>query len=219
MTTLRALWTAVFCGVAATAAAQDTKAPATRTQTKTDAKVPVTVTTKTPAPKQGVAVPATKQDAKAPTTKQVTKAPASTQGGTNAPALGTKAPGTQRPPALAVAPETAERPRAPVIMREVFDYSAEGRRDPFFSLLTTAELRPNVADLTLVGVLLDARRPIAVMREAGTNTQYRVTVGMMLGRMRVAEIKRRTVIFSIEEFGLNRLDSLMLGDTTKARAR
>ena len=192
MTTFRVLWTAVFCGVAATAGAQDTKAPATKTQTKTDAKVPAT--------------------------KEATKAPASTQG-TKTPVAGTKATGTQRSPALAIAPEAAARPRLPAIMREVFDYSAEGRRDPFFSLLTTAELRPNVADLTLVGVLLDPRRPIAVMREAGTNTQYRVTVGMMLGRMRVAEIKRRTVIFSIEEFGLNRLDSLMLGDTTKARAR
>jgi hypothetical protein len=42
---------------------------------------------------------------------------------------------------------------------------------------------------------------------------------MALGRLRVALIKRRSVIFNIEEFGLNRQDSLILGDTTKVRAR
>lgn len=126
----------------------------------------------------------------------------------------------QRRPALAVAPEAAP-PKVPEIMREVFDYDAAGRRDPFVSLLSTAELRPTVADLRLVIVLFDpsGRRPIAVMRDLTTNTQYRVTTGMTLGRMRVSEIKRRSVIFSIEEFGLNRQDSLVLGDTTKARAR
>jgi hypothetical protein len=66
-------------------------------------------------------------------------------------------------------------------------------------------------------VIFHSARPIAVMREKGTNTQYRVTTGMKIGRMKVAMIKRRSVIFSIEEFGLNRLDSLVFGDTTKAR--
>lgn len=142
----------------------------------------------------------------------------------SAPAL-KQAPATkqapQRRPTLAVAPEAAPPPRVPVIMREMFEYDAAGRRDPFVSLLTTTELRPTVADLRLVIVLFDptGRRPVAVMRDLTTNTQYRVTTGMTLGRMRVSEIKRRSVIFSIEEFGLNRQDSLVLGDTTKARAR
>jgi hypothetical protein len=106
-------------------------------------------------------------------------------------------------------------------MREVYEYDAAGRRDPFVSLLTTSELRPTVADLRLVIVLYDesGRRPVAVMRDLVTNTQYRVTTGMTLGRMRVTAIKRRAVIFTIEEFGLNRQDSLVLGDTSKVRAR
>lgn len=127
-----------------------------------------------------------------------------------------------RRPALAVAPpEVAPPPRIPVIMREVYEYDAAGRRDPFVSLLTTSELRPTVADLRLVIVLFDesGRRPVAVMRDLVTNTQYRVTTGMTLGRMRVTAIKRRAVIFTIEEFGLNRQDSLVLGDTSKVRAR
>ena len=163
-------------------------------------KTPATQTT--PATKQG---PATKQDTKVvpPQTKSAAGQPA-------------------RRPALTIAPpETAPPSRIPVIMREVYEYDAAGRRDPFVSLLTTSELRPTVADLRLVIVLYDesGRRPVAVMRDLVTNTQYRVTTGMTLGRMRVTAIKRRAVIFTIEEFGLNRQDSLVLGDTSKVRAR
>lgn len=149
----------------------------------------------------------------------VTKAPVTKAPDTKAPQQGTKAADTKAParPGLTVAPAEAQRPRVPPILREVFAYDAEGRRDPFVTLLTSDELRPVVADLRLVAVLLDPVRPIAVMREKGTNTQYRVTTGMKIGRMKVAMIKRRSVIFSIEEFGLNRLDSLVFGDTTKAR--
>lgn len=132
------------------------------------------------------------------------------------------ATGTKKRPALAIAPSReAAAPKMPVIMREVFQYDAGGRRDPFVSLLTSTDLRPTVADLRLVIVLYDetGRRPVAVMRDLTTNTQYRVTTGMTLGRMRVAAIKPRKVYFTIEEFGLNRQDSLVLGDTTKVRAK
>lgn len=164
---------------------------------------------------------------------QATKAPATktqpTQGAatktavppTKTPAPATKAPARQARPTLTVAPESPANARPPVIMREVFEYDGGGRRDPFFSLLPTAELRPAVTDLKLVGILYDesGRRPVAIMRDILTNTQYRVTTGMTLGRLRVALIKRRVVIFSIEEFGLNRQDSLVLGDTSKVRGR
>jgi hypothetical protein len=156
--------------------------------------------------------PATKQDTKAP----ATKAPATKAADAKAPAA---APAGQRRPGLDIAPETASTAQLPVVMREAYDYDAAGRRDPFFSLLGTAELRPSVADLRLTSVLYHPTRPIAVMRDATTNTRYTVTVGTTLGRMRVVLIKPRVVIFTIEEFGLNRQDSLVLGDTTKARAR
>jgi len=171
------------------------------------------------------------------TKARATKSPAATKSQAATKAPGTKAPGTaanatptqtkggpslaQRRPALVVAPETAPTTNIPVIMREVYDYDAGGRRDPFVSLLSTTELRPTVSDLRLVGVLYDEsrRRPVAIMRDLSTNTQYRVTTGMTLGRMRVFSINRRSVIFTIEEFGLNRQDSLVLGDTSKVRAR
>lgn len=161
----------------------------------------------------GLAATASAQAGKAP----ATKAPA-TKADTTKAAAQTK--GTGRP-GLAVAPEQQPRPRTPVILREVFDYDAEGRRDPFFSLLSTAELRPTVADLKLIGILYDpsGRRSVVTLRDMTTNTRYQVTTGTTLGRMKVVLIKPKAVIFQIEEFGLNRQDSLFLGDTTKARAR
>lgn len=159
-----------------------------------------------------IAATASAQDAKAP----AAKAPAAKAPAAKAPA--TKATGR---PGLAVAPQEAPRPRAPVIMREIFDYDAEGRRDPFFTLLASNELRPTVSDLKLIGILYDpsGRRSVVTLRDLTTNARYQVTTGTTLGRMKVVLIKPRAVYFAIEEFGLNRQDSLVLGDTTKARVR
>lgn len=106
---------------------------------------------------------------------------------------------------------------APVLMREVYEYEREGRRDPFLSLMTSGDIRPMLVDLRLGGIIHDpsGRRSVAVMRDIGTRQQYRVTVGMTLGRMRVVAIRPRAVIFAIEEFGFSRRDSLFLGDSTK----
>jgi len=116
------------------------------------------------------------------------------------------------------APDPGGAGRAPdppnAIMREVFQYASEGRRDPFFSLMATGDLRPMLSDLRLTTILFDlsGRRPVAVMNDVSTNQQYRVTTGMMLGRMRVTQIKPRKVIFAIDEFGFSRADSLVLAD-------
>ena len=106
------------------------------------------------------------------------------------------------------------------VMRESFDYTRDTRRDPFVSLMTTSDLRPTLSDLRLTGILYDlsGRRPVAILRDIAGG-QWRVTTGMTLGRMRVAQIKPKTIIFTIEEFGFNRQDSLILGDTTRVRHR
>lgn len=108
---------------------------------------------------------------------------------------------------------------ANAIMREVFEYGIQGRRDPFFSLLATGDLRPMLSDLRLTTILYDpsGRRPVAVMNDVSTNLQYRVTTGMMLGRMRVTRILPRKVLFAIEEFGFSRADSLVLADKPQTR--
>ena len=94
------------------------------------------------------------------------------------------------------------------------------RRDPFVSLLLTNELRPTMSDLRLTGILFDPNgHSVATLRDIGTNTQYRVATGSVLGRMRVSSIRLKTVVFTIDEFGMNRQDSLVLGDSTKVRAK
>jgi hypothetical protein len=110
---------------------------------------------------------------------------------------------------------------APQVTREVFAYGSDGRRDPFFSLILTEDLRPLLSDIKLVGVLYEpsGRRSVAIFRDVLTNAQYRVQTGMQLGRMRVAQIKPKGVIFTIDEFGLSRQDSLLLTDSLKARIR
>lgn len=103
--------------------------------------------------------------------------------------------------------------------RETFAYDRSGRRDPFISLMSTSELRPLISDLRLVGITYDAggRNSIAVLRDLGTKEQYRVRVGHSLGRMRVASIAPRALVFTIEEFGYSRQETLALGDSNKER--
>jgi len=108
-----------------------------------------------------------------------------------------------------------------LIMRESFDYSRDGRRDPFVSLLTTNELRPTMSDLRLTGILYDisGNHSVATLRDLSTNELYRVAAGSPLGRMRVSVIRLKSVVFTIDEFGTTRQDSLVLGDSTKARGK
>ncbi len=123
--------------------------------------------------------------------------------------------------------ETTPAPAAPVvdtapkvlINRELFQYEGDGRRDPFVSLLTTTDLRPLLNDLKLVAVAFDpnGRTSVAVMRDVTSKEQYKVRVGQTLGRMRVAAIQEKAVIFTIEEFGYSRQEMLAMTDSTKTR--
>ena len=129
------------------------------------------------------------------------------------------------PPApAAAAPVQAPKSEASevLITRESFAYGATGRRDPFVSLMNTEELRPLLGDLKLVAVALDptGRNSVAVLRDLSTKEQYRVKVGQEIGRMRVAAIHAKDVVFGIEEFGYSRQESLaMTQDSTKVRTQ
>jgi hypothetical protein len=106
------------------------------------------------------------------------------------------------------------------LQRESFSYNVDGRRDPFVSLITSGELRPMISDLRLVTVIFDpAGRSVAVMRDVSTQEQYRVKAGQTLGRMRVARIAPKSVMFTIEEYGFSRQEMLTLNDTTRARSQ
>lgn len=118
------------------------------------------------------------------------------------------------------APDTSPKV---LINREVFQYDGVGRRDPFVSLLTTSDLKPLLADLKLVGVAYDPRgqNSVAVLRDVTSRDQYKVRVGQTIGRMRVAAIQPKAVIFTIEEFGYSRQELLPIAppDSTKMRPR
>jgi hypothetical protein len=105
--------------------------------------------------------------------------------------------------------------------REVFSYDAGGRRDPFVSLLRNGDLRPDVGDLCLMVVLYDptGRNSVGIMRDVSTKDQYRVRVGVTLGRMRVAQIEPRQVVFTIEEIGYSRQEAVELGCSSTARTQ
>jgi hypothetical protein len=138
--------------------------------------------------------------------------PAATKSATPAPA-GAKAP----------APAPADTTPRVLINREIFQYDGDGRRDPFVSLLTTSDLRPLLNDLKLVAVAFDprGRNSVAVLRDATSKSQYRVRVGQTIGRMRVAAIQEKAVIFTIEEFGYSRQELLPIQppDSSKMRLR
>lgn len=136
---------------------------------------------------------------------------------------------TRPPPAStrpAAAIDSTSRPPLPgdtanqvLINRETFDYDAGGHRDPFVSLMNTSELRPLITELKLVAVAYDplGRNSVAVLRDLTSKEQYRIRVGQTLGRMRVAAIHEKEVVFTIEEFGFSRQEVLNMVDTTKTR--
>jgi len=134
---------------------------------------------------------------------------------TNAAKPATAKGSTPAPVAVDTAPKV-------LINREVFQYAGDGRRDPFVSLLTTKDLRPLLNDLKLVAVAFDPRgqNSVAVLRDVTSKEQYKVRVGQTIGRMRVAAIQEKAVIFTIEEFGYSRQEILpFVIDSTKTRPR
>jgi len=124
-------------------------------------------------------------------------------------------------PAPAPAAPTAGVSAEVLISRETYSYPDAGRRDPFVSLMNTEEIRPLIGDLKLVAIAFDAtgRNSVAVLRDIGTKEQYRVKVGQQIGRMRVAAIHEKDVVFGIEEFGFSRQESVAMNDSTKVRTQ
>lgn len=102
---------------------------------------------------------------------------------------------------------------APIqLVREVYAYEGGGR-DPFISLLKSGDVRPLIADLRLVSVLFDGvypARSVAVLRDGITSRRYRVKQGDIVGRLKVTTIRPREVVFTVQEFGYERQQTLSL---------
>jgi len=130
----------------------------------------------------------------------------------------TPTPRTGKGAAAAAAPTGSKSDIS--LVRETFNYTADGRRDPFMSLMKTGELRPAVSDLKLVTVIYDpAGRSVAILRDLTTKEQYRIKVGQTLGRMRVASIQPKSVTFTVIAIGTTFQEVLALNDTTRARTQ
>ncbi len=153
----------------------------------------------------------------APPSKAPSQAPA--QSKSPAPAQ-SKAPPPQRGSGSVA---EAGRRATVTVMREAFAYTADGRRDPFVSLMLSGELRPIITDLVLTGVIFDeepgGRRSIALLTDNSTGEKYGVRVGQALGRMKVARIARESVTLDIDEFGLRRSETLVIDKTAAPAAR
>ncbi|PYP67285.1 MAG: hypothetical protein DMD36_15625 [Gemmatimonadetes bacterium] len=117
-----------------------------------------------------------------------------------------------KPPASS---DTGAHPEAAIAMtlvREVYAYEGGGR-DPFLSLLKSGDIRPLLADLKLVGIYYDSRYParsVAVLRDITNSKLYRVKSGDIIGRLRATAIRPREIVFTVQEFGLERQESLQL---------
>jgi hypothetical protein len=133
-----------------------------------------------------------------------------------------QAPAKAKPAGGSVGARAAAPDSAVVIMREVFAYGSNGRRDPFVSLMTTGEIRPLITDLALIGVIYDdesPRRSVAILTDGSTGKMYRASVGQAVGRMTVARIGKQDITMAIDEFGLSRQQVLTIDKTPKADAK
>jgi hypothetical protein len=98
------------------------------------------------------------------------------------------------------------------VLRETFAYGG-GARDPFSSLINTKSAGPELIDLQLVGIYQDMRtssNSVAVLREKQTGKRHKLRTGDQIGRLRVAQIRSKDVVFTVEDFGFERQETLSL---------
>jgi len=130
-----------------------------------------------------------------------------------APAPAAPAPASARPDnAKADTARKADSTGTPVLVREQFSYEGGGR-DPFLSLLRSGDIRPLLSDLKLTGIYYDGRYParsVAVLRDVTNNKIYRVKPGDIIGRLKTTTIRPREIVFTVQEFGFERQESLQL---------
>ena len=106
---------------------------------------------------------------------------------------------------------TAELSEA-TVMRETFTYGGASR-DPFASLIKTAHAGPEIADLQLVAIYEDLRysgNSLAVLREKSTGKRYKLRAGEQVGRLRVTQVRSKDVVFTVQDFGYERQETLSL---------
>jgi len=115
-------------------------------------------------------------------------------------------------PLAAQQADSAPPPQSVSLLREVFAYEGGGR-DPFMSLLRSGDVRPLLSDLKLTTIVYDGRfaaRSVAVLRDITNRRIYRVKTGDIIGRLKVTQIRPREIVFTVQEFGFERQETLSL---------
>ncbi len=108
--------------------------------------------------------------------------------------------------------DSVQRAREIEVMRETFAY-AGGTRDPFSSLINGSKDGPEIGDLDLVGVYQDLLTPsnsVVVLREKVTTKRHKLRVGDQVSRARLVQIRPRDAVFTIQDFGFQRQETLSL---------
>ena len=116
-------------------------------------------------------------------------------------------------------PDTTAPPPPQALLREVFAYEGGGR-DPFMSLLRSGDVRPLISDLKLTTIVYDARyaaRSVAVLRDITNRRIYHVKTGDIIGRLKVTQIRPREIVFTVQEFGFERQETLSLAKQEETR--
>lgn len=138
-----------------------------------------------------------------------------------APTTGPSAPAVDAQTAQADSAEAARIAQAradsasvtgPMAQRETFAYGG-GSRDPFESLLDMATAGPELPDLMLVGIYQDLAynsNSVALLRDRTNDRRFKLRVGDQLGRLKVAQIRQKDVVFIVEDFGFERQETLSL---------
>jgi hypothetical protein len=169
-----------------------------------------------PQPAMAVSTPATMpvDSGKQPKKPEAPAAPVTTPSPAASAPAGTMV-ATQPDPARVQDTTSADSTRKSQEMemsRETFAYSGAAR-DPFSSLLNLAKNGPELADLQLVGIYQNLRSPaasVAVFREKNGGKRHKLRAGDQLGRSRLVQIRERDVVFTIEDFGFERQETLSL---------
>ncbi len=105
------------------------------------------------------------------------------------------------PPATPV-----EEPKL-IFDREVFTFPSGGRRDPYTPLVGKNDGGPRFEELSVRGIIYSPSAESMVLLSDGRKT-YRRHRGEMVGNARVLQITPTRVLFSVDNFGVWREESL-----------
>ncbi|MBX6362825.1 MAG: hypothetical protein IRZ00_03060 [Gemmatimonadetes bacterium] len=99
-----------------------------------------------------------------------------------------------------------------VFDREVFSYPAEGRRDPYTSVVGRADGGPRFENLSLRGIIYAPAtgQSLVLLADTVAKKAYRARRGDVVGNARVLDVGPTRVLFSVDNYGVVRQETLEL---------